>query len=243
MAEYANLTHESSSLIKRFSHGVRFKKYCDFLRNCRTDSIQSFLDYGTGDGYVFKIISDNGIDGYDLHGYELIDDQYRQFVDSVSKNGLDVVCLKSLDEKKKYDVILCAEVLEHFTAVDLQKHLSKLKDCLSSSGRILISVPIEIGIAGFAKNVVRKLIGETHSGLNPSAIFKSLFDIPIFRGTESYLNSHVGFSYKKLEYLIVDYGFKIERKYFSPIPIFRGFLNSQVFYELSVLPNECLKSD
>ncbi len=238
MVEYANLTHGSRSLIKRFSHGVRYKKYCDFLRISGTDSIRSFLDYGTGDGYIFNIINENGIDGFDLHGYEPIEDQYRQFVDNVSKNGLDVECHKSLDENKKYDVILCAEVLEHFTAVDVQYHLKKLKDLLSPSGRLLISVPIEIGIAGFAKNLVRKVIGETHTGLSPSAIFKSLFDMPIYRGKGGYISSHVGFSYKKLEYLIVDQGFKIERKYFSPTPIFRGLLNSQVFFELSALPNK-----
>jgi 2-polyprenyl-3-methyl-5-hydroxy-6-metoxy-1,4-benzoquinol methylase len=196
------------------------------------------LDYGTGDGHIFNVLRQEEVDGYVYHGYEPVEGQYQQLIANVAENNLDVKCLRSLHDVEKFDVILCAEVLEHFTAADAQKHLEKLRDLLSPDGRLLISVPIEIGIAGFAKNIVRKLIGETHPGLTPTVIVKSLFDRPIFRGSGNYLSSHVGFSYKKLEYLVTDQGFKIERKYFSPAPILRGLLNSQVFFELSIGPRE-----
>jgi len=235
MTNYSELTHNSPFAIKRLSHGARFKSYCEFLvENQSSVKNQDFLDYGSGDGHLFNVLKAAGINSYKLHAFEPVPSQFEQLVANVSKNNLDVDCLTVLEKNKKFDIILCAEVLEHFSACNVLFHLAEIKDILSSEGKLLVSVPVEIGLAGLSKNIARALIGQLHKGLNFQAIIKSFFDIPIDRGDDYYISSHVGFSHKKLEYLLVDAGFTVEKKYFSPFPFMRSVANSQAFFECKI---------
>lgn len=235
MADYSKLTHNSPFAIKRFSHRTRFKYYGDFLsRNKSVNLNPKFLDYGTGDGHIFNYLKENDINDYLLFAYEPVESQFVQLSENVENNDLNVVCLRELGERDKYDIVLCAEVLEHFSALNVISHLSEIRKILNDNGRLLISVPIEIGAAGVAKNLVRTLLGQKHNGLSLSVLLKSFFDEPIHRGNDFYISSHVGFSYKKLEYLIIESGYKIEKKYFSPLPVLRSFINAQVFFECSM---------
>ncbi|MBC2835123.1 class I SAM-dependent methyltransferase [Paragemmobacter straminiformis] len=235
MTSYAELTHENPSRLKRFSHKSRFHRYCKFIGEASAGRTQlKLLDYGAGDGYLFAEIARRQIGSYELWAYEPVESQYLQLTETVSKLDLEVNLIQELEEFYCFDVIICAEVLEHFTAIEAVNHLTMIKNALSPNGKLLISVPIETGFSGFFKNIFRMLIGQAHSGTGFRDIFRSLFSKPKFRGNTGYIPSHVGFCHKNIEYLLIDSGFSIEKKYFSPFPIFGEFLNSQVYFSCTL---------
>lgn len=159
--------------------------------------------------------------------------QINQLFKNVEDNHLDVDTLNARSSDQRYDLVLCAEVLEYFSAQNVLNHLKLLKTLLNQSGKLLISVQIEIGLAGLAKNLVRAAIRQTLGGTSSRDSCNAFLDKPIYRG-EHHVHSHIGFSYKKLEYLFVESGFSIDANYFSPFPYLGSIANSQVFFECSI---------
>ena len=201
-----------------------------FRRFRKTDDFR-FLDYGTGDGHFFSALSSGDIAGCHLVAYEPIENQFIQLMEKIETENLPVEATKELPvSDNQFDMILCAEVLEHFSAENTLKMLGEIKRLLRQGGRLVISVPIETGLAGAAKNIVRLSIGQSHSGLTARNFFRSILGQPFFRGSDTYISSHVGFSHKRLEYLIIESGFDIFEKTYSPFPMFKSALNSQAFF-------------
>lgn len=228
---YRKLTYESPFLIKRFSHRSRFDKYFKFVRKISKQKRNaSVLDYGAGDGYMFVHFVQRGLQGPSLHAYEPIDEQFQQLKALLTQEQLNAECIQQL-RGEKYDIVICAEVLEHFTSRDLLVHLETIRESLKDNGYLLISVPLEVGLAGAAKNAARMLLGQAHSGQTGSRLWKSFLGRPFFRGSQSYISSHLGFSHLRLEYLILESDFEICRRYFGPFPFLGGLLNSQVYFE------------
>ena len=118
------------------------------------------------------------------------------------------------------------------TSFNQDKILKDLSALLENNGKIIISVPIEIGIAGFLKNIIRYFIGQKHEDSTLANIFKSLFGMKILRQENNFINSHIGFNYKNLEKLIYKNNFIIYKKVYSPFTFIGPFINSQVFYVL-----------
>lgn len=232
MTQYKTLTVSSPFAIKRFAHNSRFNIYRKRIELFCKGNVKSFLDYGTGDGHIFKKLSDRKYNNIKCFGFEPVSSQYDQLLDNVKNNNLNVTCLNSLGTDMKFDYILCAETLEHFSAINVIKHLKTFENLLSNRGRVLISVPIEIGFGGLCKNLVRWSIGGLHEGLGVKNAIYAFFGKPIYRGNDDYIASHTGFSHKNLEYLIIDNGWKIKKKFFSTIPFVGSMLNSQVFFEI-----------
>jgi SAM-dependent methyltransferase len=232
MSEYSTVTVDSPHVIKRYSHNARFSNYCKCIEKFCDRERKDFLDYGSGDGYIFNKLSERGIKNINLYAFEPLDCNYEQLLANVKENDLNVTCLKNLKNNKKFDYILCAEVLEHFSARNVIGHLDTFERILSDNGKVLVSVPVEIGFGGICKNIARWSIGGLHRGSGVIPMLKAFLNIPVYRGTDVYISSHTGFSYKQLEYLIVDSGWIIEKKFFSPIPLLGSVFNSQVFFEL-----------
>jgi hypothetical protein len=156
-----------------------------------------------------------------------------QLAKSVEESNLEVECLKLLSADQRCGFVLCAKVLQHFSAQNVFNYLNLLKEVLSDSVKLLISVPIEIGLAGLAKNLVRILVGQTHDETSSRNLCDAFFDKPIYRGNNHYIHSHLGFSYKKFEYLIMHSGFSIDENAFrlslflDPLRTLRYFSNVQ----------------
>ena len=232
MSVYKALTVKSPYAIKRFSHNARFNTYCKHIELFCDEDAKNILDYGTGDGYLFNKLLTRKCDKINCFAFEPVQSQYEQLVDNIKSNNLDVTCFHSLKTDKKFDYILCAEVLEHFSASNIITHLKTFENILSKNGKVLISVPIEIGLGGLLKNLARWFIGGLHTGLGVKTAIKAFFGIPIYRGDNFYISSHTGFSHKQLEYLIIDTGWKIEKKFYSPLLVGGSMLNSQVYFEI-----------
>lgn len=219
---YSGGTYDSKNPIARFSHRKRFKTSLLFTKIKAGDKI---LDYGCGDGKFLNDLSAESVNiGYEPYMEAMATNKvtiYNKLEDLqnfVSKNG-------------KFDKIVCFEVFEHLNEKNQQTELSQMRELLKPDGEIILSVPIEIGLAPIVKNIRRRL-------LHPSPIYtfknilKSVFAIPLpeHRKDDGYL-THMGFNHKILEKLLLK-SFTIREKLYSPFPGLGHNFNSQVFYRL-----------
>jgi hypothetical protein len=128
-------------------------------------------------------------------------------------------------------------VLEHLNLETQIEALEKFTSVLKEDGRLIISVPIEVGFPSVVKNIRRNTfngISKTYTLKNTIASFlgRKTKHMKSHRQKEGSL-SHLGFFHGDLEKVFLNY-FKILKKSFSP---FKGLglnLNSQVFYELKI---------
>jgi len=223
---YSNLTVKNPSFFKRFSHNKRFEKALNLVELSYKSSV---LDFGTGDGYFLNLLNQNK--DVKITGYEPIRDMFEQLEETVSDK--EIALINNLEEsKERFHVIYCLEVLEHFREEYQLKRIREIKGKLDKKGKIVISVPIEVGFASLLKNIVRISISQVEKDTNFRNIIKALFYKKVERYEQAnYIYTHIGFNYKKLEELFKLEELTIIKKVYSPIS-FLGTLNTQVFYVL-----------
>jgi SAM-dependent methyltransferase len=226
---YSSLTVYNQNTIKRWSHRRRFIKALKMLEPATGDRI---LDFGSGDGYLVTLIKECcpgaevvGFDPYlDSAAYEI----------TKSHPGVKFVTDLTLLNGQYFDKVFCLETLEHFEGVHLEKMVSNIYSKLTKNGRILISVPIEIGMSALVKRFLRLLSGQPHPGENIMNTVKSIFgrtdSIERVADVSGYIPSHIGFDFRTIPKMFEREGLFLKKSGFSPLSIntFQG--NSQVFY-------------
>ena len=223
---YAEYTYDSKNPLARIAHRKRFSLA---LKLILTQKFDSLLDYGTGDGKLLIELKKEIPKSTYLSGYEPI-------MKDPKINGIKFYKEFSEIGERKFNVITCFEVLEHFNKRAEREMLLKISDLLKEDGILIISVPIEIGLPSLVKNVRRLFYGNMKWNFNRRFFrdsVKCLFalDIPEIRNSEGFINSHAGFNHKKLEKLFPE-KFEIVSKIYSPFQKMPMTCNSQVFYKL-----------
>lgn len=230
--DYSGITTKSKSIIKRISHQKRHLLVSRLLDIKNEDVI---LDFGTGDGYLLNLIRQENAK-VKLFGYEPIRSQYEQAIHKLRDK--DIIVYQDIEKIKqsRFTKIVCAEVLEHLTLEKQIEILSLLKELLTNGGNILITVPIEIRSTAIIKNLIRLLSSSLHEGSTLSNVARSTLSLKVTRSApqKDYINSHIGFDYREIITLIQKQGLKLTRTYYSPIPILRGILNSQVLFLVNI---------
>jgi protein-L-isoaspartate O-methyltransferase len=227
---YSSLTTKHKSFLKRYSHNARFRIAVELLNPNPEDKI---LDYGTGNGHMIEKVIEKS--NCHIVGYEPASYMFEELKKNklISRNRKVELCTDIKDYPPKYfHKICCLEVFEHLPKSNQYKEIKRMLNLLNDGGKLLISVPIECGFSSLCKNIARILIQSAHANTTFKNIVYSLFRIPIDRGEHAYIHSHIGFYYPDLEKVLFSCGLKKCYKTFSPIPFFRGGLNSQVFFIL-----------
>lgn len=220
---YYNKTYNHPNPIKRFAHQSRIKFGISLLTdvNCKS----KVIDFGCGKGYFInelrKKISCEVI-GYDKF-MELENDFVTNSFSEVDKIGY-------------YDFFTCFETLEHCHPPEQRRILKLAHNQLKDTGRMIISVPIEIGPISLLKNFMRR---KTRDASFPDFTISNILKTAFYRPTTWHRDSldypgHFGWDHRKLEEEIKALGiFTIEKKKYSPISFFPSiWINSQVFYVL-----------
>lgn len=222
---YSDLTTSNKSFIKKFSHSKRFLTAIKILNFKSNDK---FLDIGTGDGYLLKLVSRKKIQK--IIGYEPNSKMFKELKKNFY-NKKDIILKQNIEnESNSFTKISCLEVLEHLGLKDQNKIFKIIKKNSTNSSIILIGVPIETGLSGFIKNLIRILLKQTHENTSFINVFKSLFNFKIQRKKSKYIDSHIGFDFNTVEKLILSNNFKILKKYYSPFNCFGIWLNSQIYW-------------
>ena len=242
--KYSKLTVENKDILKRFSHKARFVECSKLLKKYKFKNNISMLDFGSGDGFFIKhLIDEEFIFDFTAYDADPEQKQIAEMKNLFNHNNIKNVEIfndyKLID--KKFDIISCLETLEHFNQEDQKKLLRQMQKLLKPNGVICISVPIEVYLSGFLKMIYRILVGQTHENSSFKNIFYTLFGIPIFTPNNihslktydmRYKDTHVGFYYFNLIKLIKSMNFEIEEIKYSPFPLLKSLLNSQIFLKI-----------
>lgn len=228
---YADITRNNKSSIKKFSHQKRFNIALSLID---LKPHETLLDFGTGDGYLLQCLH-QAQPKANLSGFDPLDFMFQELKDTIETNRLNQIFITNNlnDLKSKYfDVVCCLEVLEHFSKINQRKRLLEIKDMVHDNGRIIVSVPLEVGFPSLLKNTVRFLIGQNKQEATIKNILKSLFGLKIERQQDGYIYTHIGFNHNRLEILFNECQLEIIKKEYSPFKYLYNTINSQVFYIL-----------
>lgn len=220
MTTYAGLTTANRSRFKRFSHGRRFDVA---LRLVGTPDI--VLDVGTGDAHFPRLLAATAprtrVIAYDPEPALLAQAHPHPRVTLTDTLPIGV-----------FPRITCLEVLEHLPPLARFALLGEMRDRLSSDGRLIVSVPLEVGLAGLLKNAARLVLRQRHR-----ASWKDYAHAVIGRHDRrafpnGYAASHVGFDYRSLPPMFRSMGLTIEHTECSPLPALGTHVNAQIFWVL-----------
>jgi 2-polyprenyl-3-methyl-5-hydroxy-6-metoxy-1,4-benzoquinol methylase len=136
-----------------WSHRSRFVKAISLIEG----NSANLLDYGCGDGTFLAMAADKFKKG---HGADVdanqIDNCKERFADLD-----DVTFTVTGDMTSEYDgtfdVVTCMETLEHCTEDIVEIVLADLARLVAPGGRVIVSVPIEIGPSFVLKQSIRAL--------------------------------------------------------------------------------------
>jgi hypothetical protein len=99
-----------------------------------------------------------------------------------------------------------------------EKRHAEIDRLLAPKGTLILSVPIEVGVASLLKNVVRRAIGHSHSGASTANVLRALFGRRVER-VPTYYWGHIGFDHRELAARLSSSGWSIARRVGSPWPL------------------------
>lgn len=231
MIPYELQTVANPSRLKRLSHRARFAQA---LRMIAPQPGQVVVDYGTGDGRLLTLLHRQEPRAEYL-GYEPVTEMHEQARRLLQASEVPARLLTARAELQglQCDRLVCMEVFEHLDAPQLACAFDDLRALLRPDGRLVLSVPVEIGAAALVKNVVRAIAGQR----NDNASWRNVAAATIGRtagiprhSRAGYIDAHLGFDYRVLRAQLRAEGFSIEAETFAPLPLLGAALNSQVFW-------------
>jgi len=232
------------SRVIAWSHGSRFATARRLVEPHATGRL---LDYGCGDGTFLATVSDLFPDavGADID-VTTIDDCHSRYGDA-SRFTFLITDELDASHDARYDVITCMETLEHCVPVAQEKVFAHLRRLARPGGRVIISVPIEIGPTLPMKQLVRMISGwrrlgdyqyrETYSWRELARMTFATSDTSIPRRpyllnpndpSTEYLG-HKGFNWRAMRQRVAC-EFDLLETRFSPLAWTRGWLSSQAWF-------------
>ena len=227
-----------------WSHGSRFRLAARLAAAAATGG--RLLDYGCGDGTFIGLTHGTFAEavGCDIDAAQVAQCRRRLgHLEAVRFVHIDD--LAAADHHGAFDVVMCMEVLEHCIDAERASVLDALARVVSARGRVIISVPIEIGPALLGKQLFRAIAAwrghgdyrhrETYSpreliaaALARPRLARAEYDVQTPSGRMRYCG-HKGFDWRIVEQEIVR-RFTVTERRFTPMPALGGVLNSQVWF-------------
>lgn len=124
------------NLPNRVSTNYSRYKYLSFFLKKR--NIQKVLDIGSGSGIFPYTLKENG---YEVEFVEKDLTSYKFLKNELKLKPYAKDLLKKRNMKKKFDLITCNKVLEHFTSKNLKKIILKIRKILVKKGIVYVEVP------------------------------------------------------------------------------------------------------
>jgi hypothetical protein len=229
--DYASYTRNTTEPLKRIAHSRRFEQVLDLIaRPLEGDSI---LDYGCADAHLFSYFapgfSRNKLVGYDPNPELLAQASAEVAAKSVLTNDIEAIKLRN---PFGFSLIYCIEVCEHLTDRALDELFRNLKALAAPHARIIIGIPMEIGLSGFLKSLYRMVHHDRPGRPSVANAFRSLFGLPIERKVTDveWFGNHTGFDYRRLRVQLERSGFRVERLQCLPFPMLGSVLNNEIYF-------------
>jgi 2-polyprenyl-3-methyl-5-hydroxy-6-metoxy-1,4-benzoquinol methylase len=222
-----------------WSHRSRFEAALRLI-----GSPQKLLDYGCGDGTFLSMAADRLVVG---RGADIAADQVKdcqtRFADIKNIRFSTIAEIGDSAHAGSYDLVTCMEALEHCTDPIVEVVLKDLARLVSADGRVIISVPIEIGPTFLLKLLLRKLAAlrglsdyshyESYSIANAVQMMfatkNTNLDRPVYGAPDAPSHSHYGFNWRSMRERVKQH-LTIEHTRFSPLSWSGGWFSSQVWF-------------
>jgi 2-polyprenyl-3-methyl-5-hydroxy-6-metoxy-1,4-benzoquinol methylase len=225
-----------------WSHRRRFEIALEIGRELAGKRV---VDYGCGDGTFLAMLMEAPKRPALAVGAEVSEELLagcrRRFSD---RPGLEFVHVRETESEAqagRYDAVICMEVLEHI--VDMDPMLAKMDRLLAPGGKLIVSVPVEIGLPVIVKQTVRRIAGWRGIGDYPGTSPYTLGELAraLFAGNALHITrprhrdpdgseffDHKGFNWKWLRGKIGE-RFEVVSTSASPVPWLGPQLASQVW--------------
>jgi SAM-dependent methyltransferase len=227
------------SSVIAWSHRSRFRMGLRLVG----PSPRRLLDYGCGDGTFLAMAADRIQAGC---GADIAPDQIKDCQQRLAGlTNLRFCTIGELDgsHDATYDVVTCMETLEHCTAPVVEIVLRDLARLVAPDGRVVISVPIEIGPAFVLKYALRKAAAwrglsdyrhyESYSVRNALRMVfagkNTVVERPVYGPPDAPSHSHYGFNWRALRERVRAH-LVVEHTRFSPLGFLGGLLSSQAWF-------------
>jgi SAM-dependent methyltransferase len=204
----------------------------------------NLLDYGCGDGTFLATAADRVGKG---HGVDVnvnqVEDCRARLADLDNLTFSVPEDLAGRDYDGTFDVITCMETLEHVPEPVVDAVLADLRRLCAPDGRVIISVPVEIGPSFILKQAIRALAkhrGNSSYNLTErygardaarmlfagrqTVVQRRAFNVD---GTEFY--THFGFNWRRMREWTSRY-LRVDRTLFTPVGGFGGLVSSQAYF-------------
>lgn len=223
MVSYSKQTIDTPNPIARYAHRNRLARVISLVTS--QAGIDKLLDFGCGSGAFINAIQ--GVNGIVAIGYEPFMTERVDVNSPISKD------FTSVKEAGPFDVITIFETIEHLDERELRDFLAQADELLTEKGKILASVPIEIGPALFMKEINRCILHKRPPENSLTELFlASLFGVAAKR-TENIKGSHKGFDFRRaIHFLESEFG-PVTMASYGPLPIGTWYGNSQVYFWLT----------
>ena len=242
---YARKQLHCPTAVVAWSHGSRFRLAMRLAVEGRGSDCR-LLDYGCGDGTFVAMAHEafGEATGADVDAEQIV--ECRQRLGQL--RGVRFVVTDSLEaaeHRHAYDTVTCMEVLEHCIDAERVRVLDELARLVRPGGRVIISVPIEVGPALLGKQFFRAVAAwrghgdyrhrETYSASEMAAavlagprLARATYTVDGPGGSYTYCG-HKGFDWRALQREVAS-RLIVERRLFSPLPVLGPLLNSQVWF-------------
>jgi 2-polyprenyl-3-methyl-5-hydroxy-6-metoxy-1,4-benzoquinol methylase len=191
---------------RNIPHQVRLRKIERILKTAfKEKQVKSFIDIGCASGFITHRLK--GLLKADtVRGTDAVQEYITAARSSYPEISFDLMDLnKEIEQPGKYDLVTCFETLEHVGHLDTA--LQNIHRSIAKNGMALLSVPIEVGVIGTIKYLLKvKVYGDKFNEIGPAnqkKYFRSLLrgeDISIYRQKQKDLWwDHFGFNYRVIE--------------------------------------------
>jgi len=232
---YADITTRDKNPVKRWLQRRRFTDALAILTNACATARLRILDFGAGDGELIRqIVSITSVEPWVYEPTPSLMSEAREKLASFGSVRF-VEDLRSV-ESESFDYIFCLEVFEHLPDKETASAIAEIHRLLKPAGTAVIGVPHELFLPAFLKGLFRASRRYGEFDTIPKNIIKAITGraslqrpiAEIHPGLRYHFH-HLGFDYRMLEYALKEC-FQLQRKWFSPVPMFGAVLNSEVYF-------------
>lgn len=202
---------------RNIPHQMRLKKIERILqRECKDGFSDSLMDFGCASGFITMRLKQL-LKIRKAYGSDALEEYIQQAKKNYPEISFGVVDLnKEHRVPDRFGLVTCFETLEHVG--HLETALDNILNSMAPNGIALLSVPIETGLIGTLKFLLKvKVYRDSFHELgadNRKKYFKTLIrgeDISIYRkGARDLWWDHFGFNYKRIESYLQQRGIKFK---------------------------------
>lgn len=234
---YADITTKDRNPVKRWLQRRRFDDALAVLRNAHATTALRILDFGAGDGELIRqIVNAISVEAWVYEPTPSLMAEAREKLESFGSVRFadDLKVIKS----ESFDYIFSLEVFEHLPDEETKSAIDEIHRLLKPAGTAVIGVPHELFLPALLKGLFRATRRYGEFDATPQNVFKALTGRPplhrpvaqIYPGLRYYFH-HLGFDYRVLERRL-NLRLQLQKKWFSPVPVFGSILNSEVYFML-----------